>query len=368
MTSITRIRSLDELISFIPHVLGHHPSDCLVLMATSANSHFAAARVPFVDDDTGAALADDHVVTRASHALRTFSAHGADGVYAVAFVARARAVRVLDQVVAAADSAGLRAKDVAIVDNGRRFTPLSPDVRERVDGIPLQQDGLSDCALLHVVEGSDPLPDRRSLRALVLPDVEESAKVRVVLEAFAERDAAVQTPSNGRVPAPARHGRLWAAVLGSGVRAAPVSDLSDEQVAGLVRSLSDVNWRDAIIACLLPGTLELADLPPRARRAARKWFTADCDEPRLVLHRLLALARRAPDDVAVSAGLCALVGCVAWNLGDGAIAGDAIGRALRIDPGHRLALLLAQVIDNGIRPPRGPASGRAMAQADRPAV
>jgi hypothetical protein len=42
---------------------------------------------------------------------------------------------------------------------------------------------------------------------------------------------------------------------------------------------------------------------------------------------------------------------LAWWTGDGALAGDAVDRALRVDPGHTLAGLLARMCEHGI-PPR----------------
>lgn len=365
MTTMTRIRSLDDLIGFLPHLLGHHPSDALVLVATQRTGHLATGRIPLVDDETRVPFTVEEVVETAGHAVRTFADHGADGVYAVAFASAERAVPILAGLVPEAEAAGVEVHDVVAVHEGRHFLPRSPDARERVEGIPLSPGAVSDSALVHLVDGSDPLPDRGAVRALVLADGDRARGVAEALIAL-EQVAARSVTRPRRVAA--RQGRLWARVLASGIRANPVTELTDHQVAQLLLSLRDVHWRDALIVAILPGTLEWRALKAGDRRAAHRWFGQGCDDPRVVLQRLLELARRAPDEATVSAGVCALVGCVAWHLGNGATARDAVERALRIDPAHRLAQLLQRMVDHGIRPPRSPASGRAMAPADRPAV
>jgi hypothetical protein len=55
-----------------------------------------------------------------------------------------------------------------------------------------------------------------------------------------------------------------------------------------------------------------------------------------------------PDDVAAPA-LSVLASYVWWR-GDGAFTRVALARALRCDPGYRLALLLGQMVDLAIRP------------------
>ena len=71
-----------------------------------------------------------------------------------------------------------------------------------------------------------------------------------------------------------------------------------------------------------------------------------------LLHRLLALCRSVPDECAVeAAAVCTVAAHVAWIGGDGAIARVAVDRAVRLDPGYRLARLLERLIDLGLRLP-----------------
>jgi GNAT superfamily N-acetyltransferase len=70
--------------------------------------------------------------------------------------------------------------------------------------------------------------------------------------------------------------------------------------------------------------------------------------------RLLEVCRAVPDACrAEAAAICTVVAHVAWAEGDGAVARAALDRALRLEPEYRLAGLLAQLVDAGLRLPRG---------------
>ena len=74
---------------------------------------------------------------------------------------------------------------------------------------------------------------------------------------------------------------------------------------------------------------------------------------RVVLQRLLALSRRTPDALAEeAAAICTVTACVAWGLGNGSTAGDALSRALRVQPDYTLALYLSRLVEFQVRPRR----------------
>ena len=82
-------------------------------------------------------------------------------------------------------------------------------------------------------------------------------------------------------------------------------------------------------------------------------------ERELLLDRLVALCRCVPDDrPGDAAAACTVVAQVAWSTGDGARARAALDRALRLDPGYRLAMLLGQLVDHGLRLDRSPPGRR----------
>ena len=85
-------------------------------------------------------------------------------------------------------------------------------------------------------------------------------------------------------------------------------------------------------------------------------MAAERDE---LLQRLLALSRSVPDECAVeAAAVCTVAAHVAWVDGDGAIARAAVDRAVRLDPGYRLAELLGHLVDAGLRLPPLTADGQ----------
>ncbi|MDT0214745.1 DUF4192 domain-containing protein [Rothia sp. ARF10] len=153
----------------------------------------------------------------------------------------------------------------------------------------------------------------------------------------------------GRVP------HLWAQVL------APVGDrgdtfaVTDEDAAQLVRSLADKPWRDALVAWMSPVMFPLDkvddDSTDLLRRSVTTGPVTTSEESEVVLRRLLAMATRVPDTWPdEAAALCTVAGCVAWGVGNGSTAGDAVARALRVDPDYRLAAFLDRMIEHQMRP------------------
>ena len=115
-----------------------------------------------------------------------------------------------------------------------------------------------------------------------------------------------------------------------------VQDLTPAQLGTLAAIGRDKSERDAIIALVVP----MDDSPSPAH------------DPETIA-RLHAITRRLPDEVGVVDVLAVLASWLYLRLGDGLAARAVIERALRIDPEHRLTLLLAHLVALGIEPPRG---------------
>ena len=172
-------------------------------------------------------------------------------------------------------------------------------------------------------------------------------------------------------------------------------------VPALVGPLRDVILRDALIAWLCPDAMPLTDYPaglvalleafvgadvraasgaasaapcPRPRRGRRKrgrrlrrrleglaetpfgesgqsgqewqeWEEASA--PHQIQARLESVCRVTPEEHA--APLLTIVANIAWWRGDGARAGVAVDTALGLEPDHRLARLIRQALDHGLR-------------------
>jgi hypothetical protein len=222
-----------------------------------------------------------------------------------------------------------------------------------------------------------PLPSRESLASLVAAD---DAVCREVAAALAQPGASWPGPSKlGRAvgaggPAADECGdphraaverlsrlSLWARACDVSVSARPVDELSADGVAELVRSLEDRALRDGLIARLCPQTLpfdkldeDLADallttLPePAWARAAGGGGRAAALAARRLLTRLQWLVRAVPDEHC--APVLTVLASVAWWMGEGSVARVALERALEHVPDYRLARLLEQLLDHGIRP------------------
>jgi hypothetical protein len=133
------------------------------------------------------------------------------------------------------------------------------------------------------------------------------------------------------------------------------------EVAELVRSLHDLHLRDGLLAWLCPGFLPLSDLDEDLVDALQSTLGPLPDAPvtpslgddgpltgKGVLTRLEGLVRAVPEGEA--APLATVLAYVAWYHGQGTLARVALDRALGDIPDYRLAGLVEQLVDLGLRP------------------
>jgi len=132
-----------------------------------------------------------------------------------------------------------------------------------------------------------------------------------------------------------------------------------------------VDLRDGLIAWLCPGTLPRDLIDPvlftQMSRALPQppWLRGDLgcvgdveDSTQIIgrqriERRLCELGAVLPDAWAV--GTLTVLASFTWWRGDGALTRVALDRALRIEPGYRLAQLLERMVDLAIRPERASA-------------
>ncbi len=108
--------------------------------------------------------------------------------------------------------------------------------------------------------------------------------------------------------------------------AAGEARLRDAEVARLVLGLHDIEVRDAVL----------------------HWVRGAEGDAAFALWQELARRSVAPFDVVP----LTLVAWVAWNRGDGTLAGIAVERARTRDPGYGLAALIEEGLDRGVNPRR----------------
>ena len=99
-----------------------------------------------------------------------------------------------------------------------------------------------------------------------------------------------------------------------------------------------------VAAGLIYASYAWSDLGPWQKLGLLMGATAAFIATGLLLWRKPRVTQAGETFLAVGAHL-------AWWTGDGALAGDAVERALRVDPGHRLAALIGSACEQGI-PPR----------------
>ncbi|EWS99891.1 hypothetical protein N865_20010 [Intrasporangium oryzae NRRL B-24470] len=368
-TTTLRLRSPGELITAIPYLLGFEPTRSLVVVALKDGRLGLTSRID---------LPDPGEPGRAARVLMPALRRERPGqVILIGYGdTPGHAAAVLDAFAAALQGAGIGIRDRLLVTGGRwRSLDCTDPGCCPPEGTPIGRSraGLA-VASEFVGQGIAPLPDRAALAALLEPT--DQARVVGLL---------LSRPR--RVPQPRVIGGLWARILD--VRqdqGLDPADITVQDAAWAARTLRDVALRDGIIVWLTPGTLELPELPEHVRGvltrlgpppgtrgtgthaiggAAQDSTTANttadatanttadatADPAPTVLRlrsRLIRLATLLPDPHAAPA--LTVLAAHAWWHGNGALANVALARALRADPGYRLAQLIQLMLDEGIQP------------------
>lgn len=378
------LRGPGDVAAALPYQLGYHPQDSVVVVAMHRQ------RVGMIERlDLPPAQAADQA---AQLLVRPLRRERPEAVVVVAYeVLEGAGMPVLDALRRRLGGAGIPLLSRIVVRDGRWFDPDCGQPCCPADGTPIPQ--AADIPAVAELVGLEisPLPTRSSVAATVARDPALADPVAAALQAAGvgpdvvasagrQRGGRARGPGARLIRAPTddrdvvlrwlRDLSAWAVVCDIRESAPAVADLSPGVVAGLVASLHDLLLRDGLIAWFCPETLPLEDLPddlvdglrtalptPAWReagqgvgdgaRAAIRNGTASIAGRRLVA-RLQALCRAVPDSHA--AGVLTVLANVAWWLGDGAVAREALDRALRHAPDYRLAQLTEQMVDLGVRP------------------
>jgi len=320
---ILKLRGPGDLAEAIPHLLGFHPAASLVVVGLRAPRDRVCATLradlagPSTDRQLAGQLAD---LLARQGATKAFTAVYDDEPIGRG-LPRRRLVREVERALAAR---GVEAVDAVLVQGGRWFsctchvqsccpragTPLATPARPSV------------LATAFAVETGAPLPSREALLATVAADVPARSPEEV---AAAMRSVATLEPAF-------RLAMVRGEVQRSLATVAEGPGPSRAQVVSLIALAQHTACRDEAVLATEP-----EDLAP----AVRLWSLA---------------LRQAPPGCVAQVG--ALLGSLAFETGQGALARAAVDRALDEDPGHRLALLLLRLLDDGAPPLGGPGSGQ----------
>lgn len=307
-----RVRGPDDLIALAPVVIGFHPADSVVMLASDGDRPFHAR----VDLPPRAAPIDE-VADLAEMLLAPARRNGIRALAFVFFSDDERAVRrVWSALRRGTDEARIKVQDVLRVD-GRRYYPL-------LAGAPLREVGVAYDVSSHpflaqaVLHGLVVEKDRAALVASLDPDQDAQREVETALvhAGLSDRDP----PRTG---ADRRRWGEWVRVLvGRHVEAR--TRASADEVGRIAWAVQDLRVRDAAWGLIAR---------PGARAHQEFW---------------LDVARRVPE--ALVPAPAALVGWAAWQAGNGALAWIAVDRCREVAPGYGMAAILAGCLERAVPP------------------
>lgn len=351
MEKIT-LRGPQDVLASLPFLIGYHPRRSVVVMTlTSSGAGSALGPVARLDlPPTG--RAEDAVLALVGPLLRSRPR----AAVLVGYEDRpGQSDATLEALSGAFGAAGVDVVEALVVRDGHWFARRCHfGCCPAQEGSPLPHPADVPAVAALVADERAPLEHRDAVTALVGADPDASRGVAAALGLLRGQHA---PDPRGRAT------ELWARFLDVGDEGR-VGPLDPAEVARLAGSLDDARWRDGLIAGLCPESLPPDLLDERTRREVDLLLAAgERDDPRTeraVAHRrvqarLLALCRAVPDDCPrEAAAVCTLAACVAWAGGEGAVARDAVERALRLRPTYRLARLMEQLIALAVPPVRAP--------------
>jgi hypothetical protein len=321
---VVRVRDVGEIAAGLPHLMGFHPRESVVLVGLGGESGrrvvmTARADLPPPEHDRSLSrmLARNLSTARPAGAL----------VFVVSEVPDETADgrprlphhRLVRETCRALERSGVRIADTVLVRNGRWWRyDCAPDA-----GTPLPG-GVSDLEVASVTTGTVVAGDRDQLAARIAPLPERDGPAMAAACARVGVQLSADLLESGPEPAAAES---WAAVMAGMARCLPGAGeerLADEDVARIVWGLRDGAVRDL--------ALELA-LGTEPAAAEQLW--TEC-------------TRRAP--APLDAAPATLLAVSAWLRGDGAMANIALDRALASAPDYGLAGLLREALEACVTP------------------
>ncbi|TDB78556.1 DUF4192 domain-containing protein [Micromonospora sp. KC723] len=312
------VRSPADLLAAVPYLLGFHPADSVVVVATRGRRIVFAARA-----DLPARGADPRLPAR--HLGEVLTRQDAETAAVLGYGAADRVTPAVDAVRDALTATGLAVLDALRVTDGRYWSYLCDGADCcPPDGTPYDP-GASQVAAAAVFAGQVALPDRAALTARVTPaDGHDAAAMR---RAGVRAERRLLTLLEQAPAADLLDGRA--------VRAAGV----DAVRAALRRQRRGERLTDDEVAWL---TLLLTHLPVRDHA----WERTDGRDEDIALWS--DVLRRAEEElIGAPASLLAFA---AWRAGQGALAAVALERALAAHPDYTLAQLLDDLLRRGVPP------------------
>jgi hypothetical protein len=320
-----RVGSAEGILAVVPHLLGFHPADSLVMLGIGGPH--ARIRLAFRYDLPDPP--DDEITADiAEHAISVLRRQHLPMAIAVGYGAGAAVTPVMDVVGPALREAGVGIQDMLRVEDGRFWSYLchDPDCCPP-EGTPFTPVGHPASDAL-AAAGLTVRADRAALAETLAPAAEAAAPMRAAVGRARQRAGelidliAVTDGGDPFLPVADAGRRSVKQVITRYRRGGRLTDY--EEMAWLGVTLGDLRVRDDAWARMDPGFHEAHQ---------RLWVD---------------LVRHLPTEFV--AAPAALLAFTAWQAGDGALASIAIERALDADPEYSMAHLIADALHAGLPP------------------
>lgn len=338
-----KLKSPHELLAVVPYVLGFNPTNSIVTLCLSGNRLGLTQRLDLPRPQ------DAHCV--GSALLPTLVKENPDSVILIGYEDRVGdSLPAVESLSSALQSAAMRIHDRLVVSDGRwrSLDCHSPDCCPPIGSFVPEPEDVSRVVAEFIGAGVAPHPDRETMARQLEPGPQAVAVAKVMRSLQKARAKAGDCPAIPRAELFA----AWPRILDADDAVITVEDAARAAV-----SLLDIEIRDAMVAWLCPGTLDLKALSEGVQKLfcglRKAWDKEDIEHPstgaqNAVQDALIRLCAMLPDDLATPA--LSVLASLSWWRGDGALARVALARALRCDPDYRLAQLLLQMVDLAIRP------------------
>jgi uncharacterized protein DUF4192 len=320
-----RIGSADGILAVVPHLLGFHPTDSLVVMGVGGPH--ARIRLTFrydLPDPPEEELAIDI----AEHAVAVLRRQQLGLAIAVGYGPGRTVTPVMDVLFNALRRAGIDVQDVLRVEGGRYWSYVCSDPQCcPPDGVPFDTSAHPASAAL-AAAGMTVRPDRAALASTLAQDIELAEPMREAVQRARGKAGQLidfEAAAAGKDP--------FQPIADAGRRSVKRAILRYRQ-GGELADHDEIAWLGIVLGDLRVRDDAWARMDPLFNEAHRRLWTD--------------LVRYLPADVvAAPAALLAFTG---WQAGDGALASVAIERALAADPEYSMALLLADALHAGLPP------------------
>ncbi len=306
--NVARVRGPGDLAALVPELIGFPPTESLVVLC----QHEPRGRVGLT---MRFELVDDGRIDLAAAAVARVVAQDATRCTFLIFTEGDPRASLVERLTDLLTEADVRLGEVLLVTGGlwSSYTCRRPCCPPEGTPIPSGTVGPAGFVAAERVLAGGSLPGSREQLVSVL-DLVDPLDPTVLDAAFDRVAGAVVADFAEAVKAEVAHLRA--------ARDAP-ADLDDDGVARCVAALRIVAVRDVVLGWSLGSATELQTLG-------------------------LHLLRRTP--AADAAPVLVVTGAAAYAGGGGPLASESLERALRLEPDHRMALLLLTALDGAVAP------------------